>query len=298
MTAQPQALSGIRSYTAVAVLPLLFILMWSSGYVAGKIAVPFAGPFTLVFIRFAIAAVILLMVSLATRAAWPDSPARLFHIAVVGVLIQAVQFSGLYSGISLGVSAGVSALIVGTMPVFTALGAHWVLNERITRRQWLGLFIGLIGVTLVVAHKLHLGEAGVAGYAAVVLALVGITCGTLYQKRFCVGMDIRTGGFIQLSVASVITFLLANHYENLAVNWSVEFVYATAWMSLVNSIGAISVLYILIRKGEASRVASLFYLIPPVTAVMAYLVLGEMLTPLALAGFAVTAVGVWLSSRP
>jgi drug/metabolite transporter (DMT)-like permease len=297
VTAQSQALPGVRPISGTF-LPILFILMWSSGYIAGKIAVPYAGPFTLVFIRFAVAAIILLLVSLITRASWPDSPARFLHIVVVGVLIQAVQFSGLYSGISLGVSAGVSALIVGTMPVFTALGAYWVLNERITWRQWLGLLIGLVGVALVVAHKVHLGEAGFAGYAAVVLALIGITCGTLYQKRFCVGMDIRTGGFIQLTVASVITFVLAQHYEHLAVNWSREFVMATGWMSLVNSIGAISVLYLLIRRGEASRVASLFYLIPPVTAVMAYLVLDETLSPLAFVGFAATATGVWLSSRP
>jgi len=292
-----QTLTLTRPTIAIAFLPILFILMWSSGYVAGKIAVPYAGPFTLVFIRFSVAAAILLLAALVLRASWPKSFREFFHIAAVGVLIQAVQFSGLYSGISLGVSAGVSALIIGTMPVFTALGAGWLLKEKVTVRQWVGLLIGLVGVALVVAHKLHLGEAGVEGYLAVMLALVGITSGTLYQKRFCATMDIRTGGFIQLTIASLITFALAFHYENLAVTWSTEFVLSSAWMSLVNSIGAISVLYVLIRRGEASRVASLFYLIPSVTALMAFVVLGEKLSTLALLGFAVTAAGVWLSNK-
>jgi len=292
-----QTLTFARPAIATAFLPLLFILMWSSGYVAGKIAVPYAGPFTLVFIRFSVAAVILLIAAIVLRASWPKSFREFCHIAMVGVLIQAVQFSGLYSGISLGVSAGVSALIVGTMPVFTALGAGWLLKEKVTARQWMGLLIGLVGVILVVAHKLHLGEAGVEGYLAVVLALFGITTGTLYQKRFCTTMDIRTGGFIQLTVASLITFIFALQYEDLAVTWSTEFILSSAWMSLVNSIGAISVLYMLIRRGEASRVASLFYLIPSVTALMAFVVLGEKLSTLALLGFAVTATGVWLSNK-
>ena len=282
---------------SVALLPVLFILMWSSGYVAGKIAVPFAGPFTLVFIRFAVAAAILLAVALIMRARWPQTINEYLHLAIVGVLIQAIQFSGLYSGISLGVSAGVSALIVGTMPVFTAIGAGLFLSENVSRRQWIGLLIGLAGVSLVVGHRIQLGEAGIEGYLAVVMALIGITAGTLYQKKFCASMDIRTGGFVQLAVASVITFVLAVYLEELAVTWSSEFILSTAWMSLVNSLGAISVLYMLIRRGEASRVASLFYLIPSVTALMAFLVLGEVLTPLAIFGFAVTAVGVWLSVK-
>ena len=282
---------------SVVFLPFLFILMWSSGYVAGKIAIPYAGPFSLVFIRFSVAALILLGVALVMRATWPKSFVEFFHIAMVGVLIQAVQFSGLYSGINLGVSAGVSALIVGTMPVFTALGAGWLLREKVSSMQWIGLLMGLAGVVLVVSHKLGVGESDMTGYFAVVLALVGITAGTLYQKKFCGEMDLRTGGFIQLAVASAITLFFAIHYEGLEVNWTTEFILSSAWMSLVNSIGAISVLYILIRRGEASRVASLFYLIPSVTAIMAYLVLGEQLAPLAVLGFAATAMGVYLSNK-
>jgi len=278
-------------------LPFLFIVLWSSGYVAGKIGLPYAGPYTLIFIRFSSAALILLAVALFTGAPWPKSKREFLHLAVVGLLIQGLQFSGLYSGLKLGVSAGVSALIVGMMPIFTAFGAATFLNEKVTRAQWTGLFAGLLGVALVVSHKFGSGEANIAGYGAVLLALAGITLGTLYQKRFCTGMDLRTGGFVQLTVASVLTFFLALHFEDLQVTWTPTLIFASAWLSIVNSIGAISLLFILVRKGEASKVASLFYLIPPVTALMGYVVLNETLSPLALLGFLITAGAVYVCTH-
>ena len=280
-----------------AALPLLFIVMWSSGYVAGKLGLPYAGPFTLIFIRFSTAALILLTVALVTRAPWPKTWAAAGHIAVVGVLIQATQFSCLYSGMKLGVTAGVSALIVGTMPLFTALGAGWFLGETVTARQWLGSFIGLTGVFLVVSQKIEFGHGRPLGYLAVAGALLGITSGTLYQKKYCGGMDLRTGGFIQLSVASTITFVLALSCESLRVTWTPAFVLSSAWLSVINSIGAISLLFIMIRRGEASRVAHLFHLIPSVTAVMGFLLLSETLKPVIVLGFVVTASGVYLATR-
>jgi len=278
-------------------LPLLFIVMWSSGYVAGKAALPFVGPYTMIFLRFASAALVLLMVAVATRAPWPKAWKDVGHIAVVGLLIQAMQFSGLYTGINFGVSAGVSALIVGTMPIFVALGASVFLSERIKPHQWIGLLIGLAGVVLVVSEKFSFGEATVGGYIAILFALFGITLGTLYQKKFCTSMDLRTGGFIQLSVAATFAFVAAHTLEDLYFQVTPTFLFATSWMSLVNSIGAISVLYVMIRRGEASKVASLFYLIPGMTALMAFVILGETLQPLAMIGFAVTACGVYLNNR-
>lgn len=278
-------------------LPLLFIVMWSSGYVAGKAALPFVGPYTMIFLRFASAALVLLMVAVATRAPWPKAWKDVGHIAVVGLLIQAMQFSGLYTGINFGVSAGVSALIVGTMPIFVALGASVFLSERIKPHQWIGLLIGLAGVVLVVSEKFSFGEATVGGYIAILFALLGITLGTLYQKKFCTSMDLRTGGFIQLSVAATFAFVAAHTLEDLYFQVTPTFLFATSWMSLVNSIGAISVLYVMIRRGEASKVASLFYLIPGMTALMAFVILGETLQPLAMIGFAVTACGVYLNNR-
>lgn len=279
-------------------LPLLFIAMWSSGYVVGKLAVPYAAPFTLLSLRFGLGALVLLLVALAARAPWPANRRQFGHLVMVGLLIQALQFAGLYTALKLGVSAGESALIVGTMPICTALGAALLLGERPGARQWLGMAGGLFGVLLVVWHKLEAaGGAGPGAYGAAVVALVGITLGTLYQKKYCAGMDLRTGGFIQLAVATLVALPLSLGLEGFAVQWTPTMLFATGWLAVVNSIGATSLLFVLMRKGEASKVASLFYLIPGATALMAFAVLGETLDPLALAGFLVTAGAVWLCTR-
>lgn len=280
-------------------LPLLFILMWSSGYVVGKMALPFVGPFTLIFIRFSSAALVLLTVALATRAPWPKTRAQVGHLIVVGLLIQALQFGGLYMGLGLGVSAGIAALIVGTMPVLTALGATRFLNEKVSGVEWLGLVGGLFGVALVVWEQLARASAAASAtaYLCVVLALIGISAGTLYQKKFCTGMDLRTGGFIQLSTAAVVMYFLADHYEALQVEWTPTMLFASGWLSLVNSIGAISILFILMRKGEASKVAGLFHLIPAVTALMGFVFLGEGFSLLNAVGFAITAAAVYVCTH-
>jgi drug/metabolite transporter (DMT)-like permease len=281
----------------IPTLPLLFVLMWSSGYVVGKIGLPDAAPFTLLFLRFGAAALVLLLAAVLARAPWPASARQFGHLVVVGLLIQSLQFSGLYTGLKLGVTAGISALIVGTMPVFTALGASLLLGEKVGAKQWLGLVGGLLGVALVVADRLGAGTAAPAGYAAVALSLAGITLGTLYQKKYCAGMDLRTGGFVQLGVASVVALYLSLRFEGFAVHWTPRLLFASSWLSLVNSIGAISLLFVMMRKGEASKVASLFYLVPGVTALMGFAVLGETLSPAAVAGFFVTATAVWLCTR-
>jgi drug/metabolite transporter (DMT)-like permease len=274
-------------------LPLLFIAMWSSGYVVGKLA----APFTLLTLRFGVGALLLLLVALATRAPWPRDWRALGHLVVVGLLIQALQFSGLYTSLKLGVSAGESALIVGTMPIFTALGAALMLGERTGTRQWIGMAGGVLGVLLVVWHKLGAGSAGIGAYLAAVIALAGITLGTLYQKKYCAAMDLRTGGFVQLFVATLVALPLSLGLESFDVRWTPTMVFASGWLSIVNSIGATSLLFILMRKGRASQVASLFYLIPGVTALMAYAVLGETLNALTLAGFVATGAAVWFCTR-
>lgn len=290
------AVSTLARMTGLA-LPLLFIAMWSSGYVVGKLAVPYAGPFTLLTIRFGLASLVLLVVALAARAPWPASRRQFGHLVVVGLLIQALQFSGLYTALKLGVSAGESALIVGTMPVFTALGAVLVFGERLGLKQWLGMAGGVLGVVLVVWHKLGSESAGIGAYAAAAVALAGITLGTLYQKKFCAGMDLRTGGFVQLAVATLVALPLSLGLEGFAVQWTPAMVFASGWLATVNSIGATSLLFLMMRKGEASKVASLFYLIPGVTALMAFGVLGETLSAMTLAGFVATAGAVYVCTR-
>jgi len=299
MTTLRLALPAVSTLARMAglALPLLFIAMWSSGYVVGKLAVPYAGPFTLLAIRFGLASLVLLVVALAARAPWPASRRQFGHLVVVGLLIQALQFSGLYTALKLGVSAGESALIVGTMPVFTALGAALVFGERLGLKQWLGMAGGVLGVVLVVWHKLGSESAGIGAYAAAAVALAGITLGTLYQKKFCAGMDLRTGGFVQLAVATLVALPLSLGLEGFLVQWTPTMMFASGWLATVNSIGATSLLFIMMRKGEASKVASLFYLIPGVTALMAFGVLGETLSAMTLAGFVATAGAVYVCTR-
>ena len=263
----------------------------------GKLAVPYAAPFTLLTLRFGLGAALLLLIALATRAPWPSSWKACGHLVVVGLLIQALQFSGLYTALKMGVSAGESALIVGTMPVFTALGAALMLGERTSTKQWLGMAGGVLGVLLVVWHKLGSGSAGAGAYACAAVALAGITLGTLYQKKYCAGMDLRSGGFVQLAVATLVALPLSLGLEGFDVRWTPTMLFASGWLSIVNSIGATSLLFILMRKGEASKVASLFYLIPGVTALLAFALLGETLTVLSLAGFVATGAAVWFCTR-
>ena len=291
------AIATARRSPAMSSLGVLFVVLWSSAWIAGKISLPYAGPFTLLLIRFASAGVVLLLVALATGAPWPDKVADYGHLAVAGVLIQGLALGCAYLGLQLGVSAGMSGLVNGLAPLFTALGAVPFLGERVGPRQWLGLSVGLIGVALVVIDRVSLGGANWQGYAATFAALAALVCGTLYQKKYCGGMDLRTGALIQLAVASAVVFLPALRLEGLQVEWNRTLILASSWLSLGNSIGAFSLLYVLLRNGEASRVSALFYLVPPITALMGFAALHETLSAAALAGFAIAVGGVYLGTR-
>jgi drug/metabolite transporter (DMT)-like permease len=211
--------------------------------------------------------------------------------------MHGVFLGGVFIGISLGVEAGVSALIVGVQPLLTAALAGAILRERVTLRQWAGLSLGLLGVALVLARKLGGGSGDVLGSLACVAALFGITAGTLYQKRYCSGMDLRTGNVVQFVAAAAATLPLALLFEGLHIEWTGEFVFALVWLVFVLSIGAVSLLYVLIRRGAAAQVASLFFLVPPCTALIAWPLFGEKLGPVALIGMVLTGVGVALASR-
>jgi len=291
------AIATIRRSPAFSSLGMVFVVLWSSAWIAGKVGLPYAGPFTLLLIRFTVAGAVLLVAALATGAPWPDRLADYVHLAVAGALIQGLALGLAYHGLQLGVSAGISGLVNGLAPLLTALGAVPFLGERIGRKQWVGLSAGLIGVALVVVDRVSIGGASWEGYAATFTALVALACGTLYQKKYCSGMDLRTGSFIQVAVAGAVVFLPALRFEGLEVEWSRTLILASAWLSLANSIAAFSLLYVLLRKGEASRVSALFYLVPPITAVMGFIAFHETLSPAALAGFAITVGGVYLGTR-
>jgi drug/metabolite transporter (DMT)-like permease len=278
-------------------VPALFVLLWSSGFVVTKLGVAFAEPFTFLEVRFAVTAAVMLVIALATRAPWPADRAAAGHIAVVGVLLQTLYLGGVYAGIAAGIPAGISALIVGLQPILTVVVVGPFLGERVTARQWLGLALGLAGLFLVLWHKLAFDAAHLGGIGLCVLGLFGITIATLYQKRFCAGMDWRSGGFIQYAAGALTTLPLALLLETGQIVWSRELLIAYAWLIFVLSIGAVSLLGWLIRRGEASRVVSLFYLVPPTAALMGWLMFDETLGSLALLGFAVSVVGVALANK-
>lgn len=276
------------------VTPALFVMLWSTGFIGAKLGLPYAEPFTFLALRMVVATALLLALAGLIRAPWPTDWNEVGHIAVAGLLVHAGYLGGVFSAIHAGLPAGITALIVGTQPLLTAALAGRFLGERVSARQWAGLGLGLAGIALVVGSKLTTGTIGAFGIGCALAALFSITLGTLYQKRHCAHMDLRSGGVIQYAVTGAVLWLLALAFESMQVRWTGEFVFALTWLVLVLSVGAVGLLYTLIRLGAAARVASLFYLTPPLTALLAYALFGEVLAPLALLGMGVTVAGVAL----
>ncbi len=286
-----------RSNYGQLAAPGLFVLLWSTGFIGGKFGLPYAEPLTFLLWRYGFVTLLLLMLALLMRAPWPASMAQTAHIAVSGVLVNGLYIGGVFSAIYHGVPTGIVSLIVGLQPLFTAVVAGRVLGEKVYARQWLGFALGLVGVLLVLMDKISFAGGSPVGVGMSVLALFGITAGTLYQKRFCAHLDLRSGGVIQFGASTLTMALLAPLCETMRVQWTGPFMFAMAWLVLVLSLGAISLLHVLIRRGEASRVASLFYLVPPVTSLLAFFCFGERLGITALTGMFVTVTGVALAVR-
>ena len=276
---------------------LLFVLLWSTGFIGAKLGLPYAEPLTFLTLRMGCVVALLLVVAIAARAPWPHGARAWVHIAIAGLLVQCGYLGGVFSAIHQGMSAGVVALIVGLQPILTALAAAPLFGERTTSRQWAGLALGLLGVALVLSNSLGRGTIGASSLVLATIALVSMTAGTLYQKRFGAAMDFRTGAIIQYAVTALVLLPLAALTESMHVTWNGQFVFALAWLSIVLSLGAISLLYFLIKRGKATQVSSLFYLTPPVTAVLAFMFFGETLTFAAMAGMVIAVVGVALVNR-
>lgn len=277
----------------VAAMPAVFVVLWGSGFIGAKYGLPYAEPLTFLLWRFVLVTLLMLALTLVVRAPWPKTSAEAVHIAVAGALVHAGYLAGVFGAIHRSVSAGEMALIAGLQPVLTAIAAGPLLGERVTSRQWLGLVLGLIGVVLVVQQRIAPGS-GLDGYLLAAMALVSLTAGTLYQKRFCSHMDLRSGAVIQFTVSALIMAACAPLFETMVVRWTGEFVFALGWLVVVLSLGAITLLYLMIRRGAATRVISLFYLVPPVTALMAYALFDERLAGMALAGMGLAVIGVAL----
>jgi drug/metabolite transporter (DMT)-like permease len=282
--------------------PALFVLLWSTGFVGAKYGLPYAPPFTFLALRLAVAAVLLGLLAAALRSARMPARVQYGRAAVAGLLLHAGYLGGVFYGISLGVPAGVSAVIVSLQPVLTAVLAAGVLGERPTARQWLGLALGLAGVALVVVPGVvESGSAEslpVAGLVACVVALVSGTLGTVWQKRHGDGIPLVWGTTVQYAASAGVLLAVALATEDLAIQWTGEFVAAFVWLVLVLSIGAVLLLLLLLRRGTAAGVSSLYYLVPPATAVEAYFLFGETVSGLSLIGIGVTALGVALVVVP
>lgn len=281
---------------AVAAMPMVFVLLWSTGFLGAKYGMPHAEPFTFLGYRFALTSGVFFAILFFMRVPFPRNLATWGHAAIVGILMHGVYLGGVFFAIRNGTSGGISALIVGVQPVLTAVFAGLFLKERLSSRAWLGLVLGFVGITLVVWRQAG-DTGGVIGVSACITSLIGITAATLYQKRFGSNIDIRAGSAIQFAAAAAMMLGIAVATETMVIDWTTEAILAMAWLVIVLSVGAVSLLYILIRRGAASKVASLFYLVPPVVAIETYVLFGETLTPLALLGMVVAAAGVALVVR-
>lgn len=285
-------------------IPVFFVGLWSTGFIGAKLGLPYAEPFTFLTLRFLIVLAILVPWAVAVGVRWP-TPRVAGHMAVTGLLVHGAYLGGVFAAIDRGLPAGLAALIVGLQPLVTAALVGPLLGERVSPRQWFGILLGLFGVVLVVSEKIDWADpavlfAGFDGWAMVLvlLALAGITLGTLYQKRFGGGQDLRAATAVQYAAAGLATGAVALAVETREVVWSGDFIFALGWLVIVLSIGAVSLLMMLIRSGAAAATASLFYLVPPVTATIAFLLFGETLGPAALVGMALAAIGVGIVVRP
>ena len=283
--------------------PALFVLLWSTGFVGAKYGLPYAEPFTFLGYRLLVAGLLLGLLALALRSAGMAHRPQYGRAAVVGLLLHAGYLGGVFYAISLGIPAGVAAVVVSLQPVLTAVLAARVLGEHPTRRQWLGLVLGVVGVALVVGPGIAAADGPATGYspaglAACLVALASGTAGTVYQKRHGDGIPLVWGTAVQYAAAAAVLFAVAAATEDMTIRWTGEFVGAFVWLVLVLSIGAVLLLLLLLRRGTASSVSSLYYLVPPATAVEAYLLFGEQVSALALVGIAVTALGVALVVVP
>jgi drug/metabolite transporter (DMT)-like permease len=286
----------------VRAMPAVFVVIWSTGFIVARYGMPHAPPLKFLALRYALSVVAFLAWACAARAAWPRSRAQWGHLAVTGILMHGGYLGGVWAAVKAGMGAGLAALLVGLQPVLTAV---WISMRggQVASRQWAGLALGLGGLVLVVWEKLGFGEVGAWNLLCAFVALLSITAGTLYQKRFVAPCDVRTANLVQLAAAFLVTLPFAT-VEHETMHWWLadgalnhELAGAMAWSVLGLTLGGSSLLYLLIQRGAATSVTSLMYLVPPATALMAWALFGEPITVLIVAGMALTAVGVSLVVR-
>ena len=278
---------------AITTAPALFVLLWSTGFIGARYGLPYIEPLTFLAVRMVFAVVIMAGIALVGGARWPVGN-EVGHSVVAGSLVHGLGLGGVFTAISQGVPAGISALIMGLQPILTSTVANRFMGEKVTPLQWLGLALGLVGVLLVLHDRNIVLAGSVLGWVANFLALIGLTLGTLYQKRYCGGIDWRTGNLIQYAAVGTLFTLGAFAFETREIQWTGELILAMAWLVLVLSIAAVALLYWLIRRSLATGFASLFYLVPVVTAFVAYILFDERLDSISMLGMVICVGGVAL----
>ena len=280
---------------AARAAPAIFVVLWSTGFIGTKYVLHNAEPLTYLAIRMALVVGLMAVIVAIARPPWPNWPG-VGHSVVAGILVHGFYLGGTAIAIAHSIPAGLSALIPGLQPILTSTLANRWLGERVTPLQWTGLLLGLAGVVLILHDRPISGEAG-WGWLASGMSLVSITLGTLYQRRYCGGIDWRAGNLVQYIAVAIFFTAGAALFEANVVHWTSEFVLSLMWLVVVLSIGSIGLLYWLIRRSAATSVASLFYLVPAVTAVMAFVLFGERLDAIAIAGMIACAAAVFLVNR-
>ena len=276
-------------------MPIVFVLIWSTGFIVARYGMPYAPPLKFLATRYALSLLCFAAWIVLARVKAPSSRAQWLHLAVVGVLVHAGYLGGVWSAVKLGMGSGLSALIVGLQPVLTALWMSYI-GGKVTARQWGGLVLGFIGLLLVVSTKLGHGEATTLNLSFAAMALLSITAGTLYQKRFVSPCDVRSANAVQLGAALLVTLPLTL-LEPEAMQWNAQLAWAMAWSVVGLTLGGSSLLYLLVQRGAATTVTSLLYLVPPTTAFMAWILFNEAITTVTVVGTVLTALGVWLVVR-
>jgi drug/metabolite transporter (DMT)-like permease len=281
---------------AIRAAPLTFVVLWSTGFISAKYGLPYAEPLTFLFVRMGLVVLVLAAIVVAMRVPLL-TPVQAWHALVVGFLVQTLYLGGVFVALSQGVPAGISALIPGLQPILIAtLAGRW-LGERVTPLQWGGFVLGLVGVLLVLNDRDVAMTGNALGWTASVLSLIGIALGTLYQKRYGGAIDWRAGNLVQFAGSAAVFAVGSYVFETGQIDWDIHFILALVWSVIVLSILTIALMYWLIRRIPASRVASLFYLVPATTAVIAWLMFGETLNALAIAGMVACAVGVFVVNK-
>ena len=281
----------------IAAAPMLFVLFWGSGFPITKFGLEYIEPFTLLAIRSALNVALVLAIVPFVRVRWPRDWRAAGHIAVSGFLLQFAYLGAMFTALGGGVSQGVAALVAGMQPLLTAAVVGPILGERIAPRQWAGFVLGFGGLACVMSERIAIAEATAIGFAAAACTPILITAGSLYHKRFCADMDLRSGMVIQHLTAGAASAVVAFSIETREVDWGIEIGFVLAWLVLLLSVAANNLYYMMLRRGQAARVSSLFYLTPPTAAVLGYLTYGEVFGWFGLAGFAIAVIGVALASR-